>query len=435
MKQKELIQFIEKSPTAYHAVAEIAKMLVAAGFTELKRGDAWAICGGGKYYTTMNGSSIVAFKIGEKSENGGYMITAAHSDSPTFKLKENAVIGVKDKYTKLNCEGYGGMICSTWLDRPLSIAGRVVVKEGETFSSRLIDFDRDLVMIPNLAIHMNRDVNDGYAFNKQIDMLPLLTGGKCDEDALKHLIADELAVQCDDICGSDLYLYNRTPASEWGLNGEFISFGRLDDLECAYTALKGFLAGDNESAIQVYACFDNEEVGSGTKQGAASTFLADVLSRINSCLGKSESDYMRALASSFMLSCDNAHALHPNHPEKSDESNCVYMNEGIVIKSHAGQKYTSDAVSIAVMKEICDRAKVPYQFFANRSDMAGGSTLGNIAMTQVSVNCVDIGLAQLAMHSAYETAGTNDVDYMILAMTQFYNSRIKCDGDSIILAK
>jgi aspartyl aminopeptidase len=272
---------------------------------------------------------------------------------------------------------------------------------------------------------MNRKANEGYAYNKQVDMLPLLGCGNLGPGDLKTMTSLELGIDENQIYGSDLYLYNRMEPSIWGAGCEFISSGRLDDLQCAWTSLQGFLKGKDESAVNVFACFDNEEVGSGTKQGAASTFLYDVLMRINNSLGKSLDDYYRALAKSFMLSCDNAHAVHPNHPDKTDAKNCVYMNEGIVVKSHAGQKYTSDAVSIAIFRGIFEKAGVPIQFFANRSDMAGGSTLGNIAMSQVSMNSIDIGLPQLAMHSAYETAGIKDSYYMEEATSAFFGSRIE----------
>ena len=389
---KELLDFLQKSPTAFHAVENIKEELNKDGFVELLEGKPWKMTPGGKYYVTRNNSSIIALKVGSNLENYSFNVAASHSDCPTFKLKENAELEVKGKYTQLNTEGYGGMICSTWFDKPLSIAGRLLIKDGNELKTQLINIDRDLVLIPNMAIHMNRAVNDG--------------------------------VSVEDIYGSDLYLYNRTAPSIWGANDEFISSQHLDDLQCAFTSLKGFLAGGNDQSIDVLACFDNEEVGSGTKQGAASTLLYDVLKRANSALGKTEEDFYCAIASSFMLSADNAHAVHPHHPQKTDATNCVYMNEGIVVKSHAGQKYTSDAVSIAVFKNLCKKANVPVQFFANRSDEAGGSTLGNIAMAQVSMNSVDIGLPQLAMHSTYETAGIKDTYYMIQVMTEFFNCHI-----------
>jgi len=422
---QELLTFLQKSPTAFHAIENMKEELINDGYTELLEGRHWDIKVGGKYFVTRNNYSIIALNIGTKLDHYSFNIAASHSDYPTFKIKENAEIEVKGKYTQLNTEGYGGMLCATWFDRPLSIAGRVLVKNNNHFITKLLNIDRDLVMIPNVAIHMNRTVNDGYAYNNQIDMLPLFGGSNTKMGDLKKLIAKELNVDEKDIYGSDLYLYSRIAPSIWGANEEFISSKHLDDLQCGFTSLKGFLRGYNAQSINVLACFDNEEVGSQTKQGAGSTFLYDVLKRINISLGKTEEDYYRALAASFMLSADNAHAVHPNHPEKTDVSNCVYMNEGIVIKSHAGQKYTSDGVSIAVFKGLCENADVPVQFFANRSDAVGGSTLGNIAMAQVSVNSVDIGLPQLAMHSSYETAGIKDTYYMIKAMEEFFNSHFE----------
>lgn len=420
---QEMMEFLSDCPTAFHSVKRICQELEHEGYSRLFESKVWEICPGGKYYVTRNDSSIIAFHIGMDLEEYSFHIAASHSDFPTFKIKENAEIQVRKKYVQLNTEGYGGMLCATWFDRPLSVAGRVIVKEENGFQSRLINIERDLVMIPSVAIHMNRAVNEGYAYNKQVDMLPLFSGAEGEKGGFKKLIAEEMGLAEENIYGSDLYLYNRMKPAVWGAKEEFISSTHLDDLQCAFAALKGFVAGYSESAVNVYACFDNEEVGSATKQGAGSTFLYDVLHRINTGLGKTEEDYYRAVSQSFMLSADNAHAVHPNHPEKTDVENCVYMNEGIVIKSHAGQKYTSDGVSIALFKEICERAEVPVQFFANRSDEAGGSTLGNISSEKVSLNAVDIGLAQLAMHSAYETAGIKDTYYMIRAMEQFFSSQ------------
>lgn len=420
----DLSAFIKASPTPFHAVGQIAERLEKDGFLKLTEGSVWNVEPGKKYYVIRNNSSIIALKIGTDLEAYGFNAAVSHSDSPTFKIKENAEIEVKKKYTKLNTEGYGGMLCATWFDRPLSVAGRVIVKQNDSLSARLVNIDRDLLMIPSLAIHMDRTVNDGHAYNKQVDMLPLFGGKELGNGSLKKLIASELGVKEEEIYGTDLFLYHRMQPSVWGAEKEFFSCPQLDDLQCAYASLQGFLKGGNEKSINVYACFDNEEVGSGTKQGAASTLLYDTLWRINLALGKGEEDYYRALAGSFMLSCDNAHAVHPNYQEKADEGNCAYMNEGIVVKSHAGQKYTSDAVSIALFRTICERAGVPVQFFANRSDMVSGSTLGNIAMSQVSMNAIDIGLAQLAMHSCYETAGVKDTCYLIQAAEEFYNSHI-----------
>ena len=425
----ELASFIKSAPTAFHAVEKISDILREDGFEELKEQKKWSLEPGKGYYITRNHSSIIAFKAGGDLSDYSFQVTASHSDSPGFKLKDNAELEIKKKYTVLNTEGYGGMICSTWFDRPLSVAGRVILRTDAGLETRLVDLDRDLLMIPSLAIHMDRTVNDGRKYNKQVDMLPLFSGEEKAPGAVKALVAEELNVTAEEIYGMDLFLYNRMAPAVWGSDNEFFSCPQLDDLECAYASLKGFLTGSNEKNVNVFACFDNEEVGSGTKQGAASTFLFDVLWRINRALKKDEEDFYRAVAGSFMLSCDNAHAVHPNYKEKTDISNCVYMNEGIVVKSHAGQKYTSDALSIAVMKAICEKAGVPLQFFANRSDEAGGSTLGNIAMSQVSMNAVDIGLPQLAMHSAYETCGVKDALYLIRAVECFYNSHINAAGD------
>lgn len=422
---KELVSFIKASPTCFHAVANMKQLLLEEGYEELLEGSTWKVSPGGKYVVTRNNSSIIALHVGTDLSSYSFNVAASHSDSPTFKVKEHAELEVRGKYTQLNTEGYGGMLCSTWFDRPLSLAGRVLVKEGNRFVSKLLKIDRDLLMIPNVAIHMNRNINDGFAYNKQVDLLPLFGGTDTKPGDYKRLIASELGVKEEDIYGMDIFLYNRNEPSIWGANQEYISCPQLDDLQCAFTSLKGFLKGAQAKSINVFACFDNEEVGSGTKQGAGSTFLYDTLHRINDALGKTNEDYHRALASSFMLSADNAHAMHPNHPEKTDVKNCVYMNEGIVIKSHAGQKYTSDAVSTALFKSICEAVDVPVQFFANRSDAAGGSTLGNISQAQVSMNAVDIGLPQLAMHSSFETAGVKDTYYMVKAMEEFYNTHFE----------
>ena len=427
-----LMDFLQNSPSTFHAVENLRRMLQTAGFTELPETERWNLVPGGSYFTTRNGSSILAFRVGTDLSKPGFTLTASHSDSPCFKIKENAELRVRDRYVQLNTEGYGGMICSTWLDRPLGVAGRVLVRTGteagERYETRLLDFERDLVLIPNVAIHMNRKVNDGFSFNKQIDMVPLFGSGKLEKGAFRHMVADKLGVAEADILGSDLFLYNRMAPTVWGVENAYVSAGRLDDLECAYGTLRGFLNGKNEKTIQVWCCFDNEEVGSGTKQGADSTMLEDVLRRIANGLGFDDEDYRCMTARSFLLSCDNAHAVHPNHPEKRDATNCTYLNEGIVIKSHAGQKYTSDAVSMALFRAVCEKAEVPVQFYANRSDEAGGSTLGNIAMAHVSMNTVDIGLPQLAMHSAYETAGVRDLDYLETACASFYSTHFSNDG-------
>ena len=415
---EQLLAFIEKSPSCFHAIKNMKDILLAEGFAQLREEDKWEIVNGGKYFVTRNDSSIVAFTIPETGALG-YRIMASHSDSPTFKIKENPEMEVDKKYVKLNVERYGGMLCAPWFDRPLSVAGRVIVKEGDAFVTKFVDVDRDLLMIPNLAIHMNREVNDGYKYNAQVDMLPLY-GDISSKDTFMKSIAEAAGVKEEDILGHDIFLYNRVKGSIWGANEEFVSSSRLDDLQCAFSSLQGFLKGEKKEYAAVHCVLDNEEVGSGTKQGAASTFLYDTLVRINECLGLSHEEYLRALAKSFMLSADNAHAVHPNHKEVADPVNRPYMNEGIVIKHSANQKYCTDGVSAAVFKDLCREAGVPFQTFTNRSDMLGGSTLGNISNTKVALNAVDIGLPQLAMHSPYETAGVKDTYYLIQAAEKFF---------------
>lgn len=425
---KELLQFLDHSPNAFYAVANMQKELEDAGFTRLYEGCPWTLSGGHGYYVTRNDSAIIAFRIPE-GEYQGFQIMASHCDSPVFKIKTNAEIVVDNSYVKLNVEKYGGMLCAPWLDRPLSVAGRVIVQTEEGIATKLVNVDRDLLIIPNVAIHMNRQVNDGYAFNAQVDMLPLFCEQGEEKNQFMQLIADEAGVQVEDILDTDLFLYDRMKGTTLGLHGEFIASGRLDDLQCAFASLKGFLAAELKQSIAVHCVYDNEEVGSGTKQGAASTFLKDTLQRISRVMGRSEEQYLMSIASSFMISADNAHAVHPNHAEKADPTNRPYMNRGIVIKYSANQKYTTDGVSGAVMRAICKKAEVPYQTFTNRSDMLGGSTLGNISQAQVALNTVDVGLPQLAMHSPYETAGARDTAYLIEAARVLFSSSFEGNGD------
>lgn len=420
---EELIRFLEDSPTSFHAVANIAGILEHAGFTELRESEKWNLVPGGSYYVTRNQSSILSFKVPDKGF-AGFQIIASHSDSPAFKIKEKPEMESEGHYIKLNVEKYGGMLCAPWMDRPLSVAGRLVVKEGKRLISKLVKVDRDLLMIPNLAIHFNRQVNDGYKYNPQIDMLPVY-GGADAKGSFMKTVAECAGVGEEDILGHDLFLYSRTRGTVWGAGEEFFSCGRIDDLQCAFASLKGFLEGGHGETVSVHAVLDNEEVGSGTKQGADSTFMEDTLKRINRCLGRDEEEYQMAIASSFMISADNAHAVHPNLSDKADPTNRPYMNEGIVIKYNANQKYTTDAVSAAMFKALCRGEDIPFQTFANRSDMPGGSTLGNISNAHVSLNTVDIGLAQLAMHSPYETAGMKDTCYLIAAARCFYSTCMK----------
>ncbi|MDO4942771.1 MAG: M18 family aminopeptidase [Lachnospiraceae bacterium] len=424
---KELFAFIENSPSPFHVIDNMKRMLNEAGFIELRENDRWNLKKGNRYYVTRNDSSIIAFAIPDGTY-GGFQMIASHSDSPTFRIKENGEMTVENLYTKLNVEKYGGMLMAPWFDRPLSIAGRVIVRDGNTIKKKLVSIDRDLVLIPNVAIHMNRDINHGYKYQPQIDMLPLF--GESDKKGkLLRLIADQLGIDEDQIIGHELSLYNRMKGTIWGAEQEFISCTKLDDLECAYSSIKGLIHSKNEKNITVCCVFDNEEVGSSTKQGAASTFLRDTLTRINANLGYTREDYLSRLAGSFMLSADNGHAVHPNHPEKADPSNRPKMNGGILIKHSANQKYTTDAVSAAILRMICQKAKVPYQDFLNHSDIPGGSTLGNLSNMQVAVPTADLGVAQLSMHSPYETGGVKDVYYLEQMMKIFYNTEICLNED------
>ena len=440
---KDLKKFLDESPVGLYAAANIRGMLLENGYTECQEGSEWQLVSGGRYFVMRNGSAVIAFQIPKEESWAGFQIAASHLDSPTFRIKSNAEIVVENRYVTLNVEKYGGMLLAPWLDRPLSVAGRVLVRTESGIETRLVNIDRDLMIIPNVAIHMNREINNGYKWDMKQDLRPLLAGVQAPEAAVPaadksaedigtiflRLVAEEAGVSPENVLDTDLYLYNREKASVIGLNGEFISSGRLDDLQCAFGTLKGFLAARPEKSIAVYCAFDNEEVGSMTKQGADSSFLRCTLERISTALGRSRGEFMASLSSSFMISADNAHAVHPNHPELEDPSHRPVPNGGIVIKYSANQKYTTDAVSGAVMKEICRKAGVPVQIFYNRSDLLGGSTLGNISTTQLSLNTVDIGLAQLAMHSAYETAGVKDTEYLARASEVFFSGAVTGTGD------
>lgn len=423
---KELIDFIAAAPTSFHAVAQAAEMLKAEGFIPLAESDRWKLVPGGRYYVTRNCSTIAAFTVPLEGW-GPAKITASHGDAPGYKIKENGELLIRDQYTVLNTEGYGGMICSSWLDRPLSIAGRVLVRTEQGIEAKLFAIDRDLLLIPSVAIHMNREVNCGYKYNAQVDMLPLY-GSAAAKGSLMQQVAEAAGTTPEQIVTSDLLLYNRMLGTVLGADDEFIAAPRMDDLGCVYGTLKGFLQARHEG-LCLWCMFDNEEVGSTTKQGACSTFLADLLRRVCTGLGGDHEDYHAALASSLLVSADNAHAVHPNHPEYSDASNPVFLNEGVVIKYNANQKYTTDAVSAALFRTICARAEVPVQTFANRSDLPGGSTLGNLSNTQVSLNAVDIGLPQLAMHSSYETAGTKDLTALVQVSRALYETKLHAVAD------
>ncbi len=419
---QRLFSFIEQSPTAFHAIEYMRKKLLDEGYIQLLEGTDWQLTPGKGYFVIRNGSAILAFRIPEGAPVG-FQIMASHSDSPMFKIKAHPEMEAEGHYVRLNVEKYGGMLCAPWFDRPLSVAGRLIVQTAEGIQQVLCDVSRDLVMIPNLAIHMNRQANDGVKVEMQKDLLPLY-GDETAKGTFLPLVAESAGVKPEDIVSSDLFVYNRMPGTVWGAHGEYMSIGRLDDLQCAFSSLEAFLAAGEGESIPVHCVFDNEEVGSGTQQGAASTFLLDTLTRICEALGLSAAQYRRMLASSMMVSADNAHAVHPNHPEKACPTNRPYMNEGIVIKYSANQKYTTDAVSAALFMQICEKAGAKVQTFVNHSDVPGGSTLGNISGTQVALHTVDIGLAQLAMHSPYETAGVKDTDTLIAAGKVFFESSV-----------
>lgn len=413
---RDLLHFISKSPSVFHVVRHIKAALLYAGFTEIREEDSWQIKRGGKYVVTRNGSALIAFSVPEDGGNA-FKITAAHCDSPTFKIKENPEIR-DGKYTRLNVEGYGGMIMSTWLDRPLSAAGRLFVKDNGQIISKLVSLDHPTLLIPSVAIHMDRTVNSGHAWNIQNDLLPLYsTDGAAD---FMETLAQAAKVKAADILGHDIFLYSCAPGILWGPQHEFISSPRLDDLQCAFATFRGFTNGKKQKDISFYALFDNEEVGSGTAQGAGSTFLTNTISRLALSLGRSYDEIQAMLAKSFMISADNGHAVHPNHGEYADPVNAPVLNGGIIIKFNASQKYSTDGYSAAVFRDLCLKADVPVQTYTNRSDIPGGSTLGNISNTKVAVPTVDIGLPQLAMHSSYETAGAKDTEYLVKAVSYFF---------------
>ena len=410
-----LFDFIKSSPSAYHAVDSVKRTLVENGFTELYESEAWDLAPGGKYFVIRNGTSLIAFV--NVADAIGYTICASHSDSPSFRVKPNAEsVGA---YVSVPVERYGGGIHYTWLDRPLSIAGRVVVRCESGLSSKLVDLDCDALTIPSLAIHMNRGVNDGYKFNPAKDMIPLLSTSHGAGKLLPR-IAELAEVDADSIVSHDLFLYARDEGRTVGIDGEFILCPRLDDLACVYATMRGFLDAAPSKSLPVLAVFDNEETGSETKQGAKSTLLPYVLTRISG----TEAENYKRLGSSFIVSADNAHAKHPNHPELSDPVNAPVMGGGVAVKYNAAQRYATDSFSDAIFREICARNGVKLQSYTNRADMPGGSTLGSLVDTIVSVPTVDIGIPQLAMHSAVETAAASDVESLYLAARAVYSTSI-----------
>lgn len=405
---RNLKSFIEKNPCSYHITASQVKTLRENGYSELKEADDWDLKPGCGYFVTRNDSALMAFKL-PAGDIRGFRIMASHNDSPALKLKENPNVDAEGKYTKLNVEAYGGSILSTWFDRPLSVAGRLIVKTEEGLRTVLVNIEEDLLMIPSLAIHLDRNVNDGHKISVQKEMLPVYSLGKA--EGILERLAESAGVSQEDILGHDLMVYNRQVPSVWGSEKEFFSAPRIDDCACVYASLCAFLAANRKhenSYVTVHAVFDNEEVGSSTRQGAASTFLDMTLQGICSALGYDGSKYRKMLAQSFMLSADNGHALHPNYPEKCDPVNRTVPGKGILLKYSANQKYTTDGYSAAMTRNLASKAGVELQVFSNNSDIPGGSTLGNISGNQVAIPAADVGLAQLAMHSSFETCSTKD---------------------------
>lgn len=414
---QEFIDFIYDNPSTYHVVKDLGNRLEKEGFIQLEEDKPFKIEKGKSYFVSRNGTALIAFKV-PKADFNSYSLVSAHTDSPCFKIKQNPELC--GDYTTLNVETYGGLLLSPWFDRPLSIAGRVLVENEGKVETRLLAFDKDLVQIVSLAIHQNRTANDGIKYNVQKELMPLLGLGS-NPGALKQLISEKLGISKDSILDYDLFLYARNKGSLWGMDNEFFSCPRIDDLQCAYTAIKALLNSEVNTTFPLCSLFDNEEVGSGTKQGALSDFLTTVLERIEYALNIDIEKHCQLKANSLMLSADNAHSKHPNYPEMCDITNKTLPNGGIVIKYSSNQKYATDGYSASLLKVLLEKNNIPYQVFFNNSNLPGGSTLGNLSMQKYSLNTVDIGASQLAMHSVYETAGTKDTYYFIKAFEAFYS--------------
>lgn len=421
---EKLTEFLNASLTAYHAAENAAELLLRNGFVQLSETDDWTLAEGGKYFVVRGGSAFVAFTVNGLN-NFAFRIVASHTDSPALKLKENAE-NRSGPYVRLNAETYGGGIWYSFFDRPLKIAGRLVVKDGDRLCTQTAESDF-FVTVPSLAVHMNRGVNDGFAVNAQTDLQPLFALASEEGPSFPAMLSDK------EILSYDLYLVNAQPAYTFGANGEFLASPRIDNLTSVYASLEALLAQGESEGICVAACLDNEEVGSRTMQGAGGDFLENVLRRVAYALKFDDNEYYKALASSFLVSLDNAHALHPNHPEKCDPTNRPVTGGGVVIKSHANKAYTTDALSSAVIKEIFSRAGVKYQTFFNRSDMPSGGTLGAISSGHVGVLSADLGIAQLAMHSACECFAKSDYDETVSGLTAYYSSDILFTEDGIVV--
>lgn len=424
---KQLLNFINKSKTAFQGAYEVKNILDQNGFTEIKESDCWNLSKGDKHYIMKNDSAIIAFEVGRgEIEEDGFRLIGAHTDSPGFRIKPSAEIKVENNYLKLNTEVYGGPILSTWFDRPLSIAGRVTLKSDNVFKpeTRIVDVNNPVLIIPNIAIHMNRSVNEGYEFNKQKDVLPLLTlcNEKLEKDNyLLNLLAETLNVEVAEILDFDLFLYEYAEGTVVGLNEELISCGRLDDLWMVFAGLKALTESNNIKSTKVLVALDNEEIGSLTSQGANSSILETILERIALGLNKDREGFRRALSNSVMISADLAHAIHPNYTEKCDPTNKPVLGGGPVIKVAASGSYSTDSFASGIFKGICEKAGVPCQVFVNRSDMRGGTTIGPITAAKLNIPVIDMGAPLLSMHSIRELASVKDNEYTIKAFTEFFN--------------
>ncbi|MDO4789085.1 MAG: M18 family aminopeptidase [Johnsonella sp.] len=421
--EENLFDFIEQSPTSAHAVSNIRKVLEERGFIEISEGEASGLIPGQSYFILHGSSSLAAFKLPRKKIEG-FSIVAPHGDSPCFKLKASPEIKIEKNYTKLNAEIYGGTPHMLWLDRPLSVAGKLALRTDKGVLIQLTDIRRELMMIPSLAIHLNREINQGMKLDPQKELLPLFGSEEAD---ILAMAAEAAGVKKEDILSHELYLYSRSRGKLFGADEEFIAAPRLDDLACVFCAFTAFCEAENTDRCIMLTVFDSEEIGSMTRQGADSTFLRELLFRIGKSSGLSSTQINALLAGSFLVSADNAHAKHPNYPEKSDPTNPVYLNRGIALKY--GPRYATDALSAGVFSYICKKSEIPLQSFYNHSAIPGGSTLGNISGSQISLPTVDIGIPQLGMHSPCETAGKLDILHMIRALQSFYQTKIRYRGD------
>ncbi len=424
----KLMSFLDEAHSNFHAVNNMAEIMDEAGFKKLNMNEVWKLDDKSKYYVLVNNSSVFAFDLNGYKKTFPYKIVASHTDAPTFKVKPNAV-KIENNYIIVNAEAYGGLIDYTWLDRPLKLSGRVIVKEGSKLTTKLFNSNGAVGIIPSLAIHMNRAVNNETKFNRHTQMRPLL--GQAEDFDFKAYLASSLDVKVDDVYDYDLVFKPIEKAAYVGVNQEFFASNHIDNLQSAYVSFESFMNSVNNEAVNVYASFDNEEVGSMTKQGAQATILKDILNRISFAMEQSSEEHLISIANSFIVSADNAHANHPNYSSANDENHRVELNGGVVVKYSANQKYTTDALSAALLMELSKVSGAEIQTFVNRADAPGGSTLGAISGTQISIMSVDIGLPQLAMHSSMELGGSKDAEHMFNLLKAFYNSNIKVNSDSI----